>query len=370
MTILRMMAIAACFAAPNGFAEHENCTGHDHHHHGHGNNALESVEVGESAVRSMGLKTVRPQLRRMRSTVVFPGRFELASDARKDASAPVAGRLSLKVRELDMVKEGDVLFTVASPAIKALSQEIEVLRGRLDVYRKLKTTNAEIEAALKVKATEKAALVSGAEEKDGTLVIRSGADAMVESLSVADGAWVESGSAVAKLVNTRALRFKALVPSAEADVLCDGMKAEIEDMEAEVRLGVGDASGMTPVYAIFAEDVLWGKPGRFAEMQCVLDGKEAAVIAVPEACVVKIGAEPAVFVRDSHKAGRFFAVKVELGLSSGGWCEVKGLPADGRLEVVKEGAYELKLALAAKSSGAKTAGHFHADGTFHEGDGH
>ena len=34
-------------------------------------------------------------------------------------------------------------------------------------------------------------------------------------------------------------------------------------------------------------------------------------------------------------------------------------------EVVREGAYELKIALAAKA-GTKGAGHFHADGTFHE----
>ena len=72
------------------------------------------------------------------------------------------------------------------------------------------------------------------------------------------------------------------------------------------------------------------------------------------------------FVRDEHQRDRFVAVKVALGLASGGWTEVTGLPEDENLEVVREGAYELKIALSTQS-GAAPAGHFHADGTFHEG---
>jgi hypothetical protein len=75
-----------------------------------------------------------------------------------------------------------------------------------------------------------------------------------------------------------------------------------------------------------------------------------------------------VFIKDSHDSERFIAVSVTPGITGNGWTAVEGLPQDAHLEVVREGAYELKLALAAKTSGKKAPGHFHADGAFHEGE--
>ena len=100
-------------------------------------------------------------------------------------------------------------------------------------------------------------------------------------------------------------------------------------------------------------------------MACVTDEHEKPETAIPSGCIVRIGLQPTVFVKDEHDKDRFLAVDVVPGLSDGGWTAVTGLPDDDDLEVVFEGAYELRLALPAGDS--RPAGHFHADGTFHEG---
>ena len=107
------------------------------------------------------------------------------------------------------------------------------------------------------------------------------------------------------------------------------------------------------------------RAGERVTVECVVDETEKPVTAVPSACLVKIGLQPTVFVKDEHDPDRFVACSVTPGLVGGGWTAVTGLPDDDDIEIVREGVYELKLALAAS---AKPAGHFHADGTFHESD--
>lgn len=373
--------IATSFSALNA---HEGCKNHNHahhkheqHNHSHGKACsqkheshdadFEVIEVGERALKSMGLSTVHPRKRKMRSTMSIIGRMELSSNARKDAPSPVAGRISIKVRELDKIKKGDVLFTVDSPEIKTVSREIDILRSRLDVYRKLKITNAEIEANLKMKNSQKDSLTMGFEEKDGVIIIRSPADAMIEKINVSNGAWVETGAAAVSLVKTNALRFRGIAVSSEAAKLHDGMKMIVDGVEGELHLGIGDSTGTTPIYALFKDETAPGRAGERAKAKCVLDENEKETLALPDECIVNIGSEPTIFIRDEHDEKRFIAIKIQTGISNGGWTEVLHLPHHDHIDVVKDGVYELKLQAAAKSN-EKPIGHFHADGTFHEGE--
>ena len=356
--MMALLALGVCLTVRTYGHEHE----HKHEHeHDHGR----AVEVSDSAARSMGLRTVRVERRRMRSTVTLTGRMELAPDARRTVAAPLAGRLTLKVKPLQQVEKGDVLLTLAAPELASRAQEIGVLEKRLEVYRQLKSANAELEAQLKLKRAEREALLNGAEERDGLVLVRAASAGTVESLLVNEGAWVESGASVIGLVRPQALRFRAVLAASEAARLKEGLKVDLEGVPGTLRLGIGDSSGTVPAYALFAEGAVPRRAGERASVACVLDETEAPVRAVPTACLVRIGLEPTVFVRDEHDPDRYLAVRVETGLSDGGWTEVRGLPDDNDVEVVREGAYELKLALAAKA-GAKSTGHFHADGTFHE----
>lgn len=342
--------------------EHEHKHEHDHEHeHAHG----AGVEVSTAASQAMGLRTVRPEKRRMCSTRTLLGRLELAPNARMSAATPVAGRVSIKVRSLENVTAGTVLFTVEAPELRAKTKEIALLEQRLKVYRDLNRVPAERESELALKRAEREAMLAGAEERDGVVSVRATASGRVESLAVSDGSWVSSGTTVVDLQRSDRVRFTASVASSEAGRLKDGMKITCGEHVGTLRMGFGGSDGLTPVYAVFDRELPF-RPGERLQVDCVTNENETPVIAVPSACIVKVGLEPTVFVRDEHDEDRYVAVKVELGRTNGGWTEVKGLPDDDDLEIVKEGAYELKIALAAQS-GSAPAGHFHADGTFHEG---
>ena len=352
------------------------CEEHDHAHershgrehgcgHGHAHAQGAEVRVSAAAARAMGLKTVRAEKRRMQSTVSLWGRVELAPDARMSVASSVGGRVQLKVRALQDVKSGDVLFTVDAPEVRAKTQEIELLERRLKVYRDLNRASAELETQLALRKAEREALLAGAEETNGVVAVRASEVGRVDALSVLDGAWVSPGAAVVELVRPERMRVKALVAAAEAARLKDGLKVRCGDAVGVLQLGLGEADGMTPAYAVFEKGRLSARPGERLRIECVTDESETPVVAVPAACVVRVGLESAVFVRDEHAGDRFAAVKVTLGRTNGGWTEVAGLPDDDDLEIVKEGAYELKIALSAQK-GAPAAGHFHADGTFHE----
>ena len=323
------------------------------------------MEVAEAIQKVMGLKTVHPEKRRLQSTVTLTGRYELAPDARRTVATPVAGRLSILVKPLARVKKGEALFTVEAPELSSRAREIAVLEKRLAVYKGIGTKNAQLESELAVKKVEREALIGGAEEKDGVVTVRAVTDGMVEAFPSEAGAWVETGAAVVRLVHPEDLRLKSLAAASDVSRLADGLKAVVAGVEGVIRLGVGDENGLVPVYVVFPHGTTAGRAGARARAVCVTDENENPVTAVPSSCIVRIGLQPTVFVRDEHDRDRFLAVDVVPGLTEGGWTAVTGLPDDDDLEVVSDGAYELRLALPTGDS--RPAGHFHADGTFHEG---
>jgi hypothetical protein len=59
-------------------------------------------------------------------------------------------------------------------------------------------------------------------------------------------------------------------------------------------------------------------------------------------------------------------MEADLGLSDGRWVEIKSGVKEGD-EIVLGGNYQLMLAT---SGNVAKGGHFHSDGTFHEGEDH
>ena len=212
---------------------------------------VKSVAVVKAVQQAMGLKTVRVERRRIDSTMTFAGRYELVPDARKVVSSPVAGRLSFIARTLDNVRKGDPLFTVTSPDLVARSREISLLEKRLKVYRELNTPNAALENELAVKCAEREAMLAGADENDGVVTVRAAEDGMVESLIARDGAWLDTGAEALQTVHVRHLRFKALAAVSDALQLKDGLSAKVGTNAGCIRVGVGDDTGIVPVYVLF-----------------------------------------------------------------------------------------------------------------------
>lgn len=364
-------AILAVFAAIAGYADHNHgktACAHNHDHqseHGHQNGSHAKVHVPLSVQKVMGLKTVHAQKRLVSSSVSFAGRYELVPDARTVVSSPVAGRLSLLVKTLSNVREGDALFKVTSPELIARSHEISALEKRLKVYREIKTPNAALENELAVKRAEREAMLAGAHEHNGTVTVHASSDGMVESLFAQDGSWLETGAAAIQIVRAHHLRFKALLAASDALLLKDGMSAKVGMHTGRIRIGVGDDTGLVPVYVLFDSDVNALAAER-AIAQCSTQSNEKPHLSIPSKCIVTVNLQPTVFVRDAHDHEHFIAVAVTPLASNDGWSAIEGLDST-HCEIVSDGAYELKIALQ-NSDSKKTAGHYHADGTFHTGE--
>ncbi|HON47690.1 MAG TPA: hypothetical protein PLZ60_08070, partial [Kiritimatiellia bacterium] len=110
----------------------------------------------------------------------------------------------------------------------------------------------------------------------------------------------------------------------------------------------------------------WAGPGRAGVLSVVIAESAPEQIALPEACVVTDGLQSIVFVHDPHDAQRLIRRGVTLGARDGGWVAVEGVAAGEA--VVLDGAYELQLAAPSSGTTRRAAGHFHADGQFHEGE--
>jgi biotin carboxyl carrier protein len=374
---------------------HHNCENHDHAHehkeaeHGHKHDGhghegecglaheegerphsakkseIKTLRISKSIQDVMGLKTVHAEKRRISSVIASHGRYEIIPDARETVASSVAGRLEIFVKPLSYVKKGDILFKVTSPDLVARAREIQVLEKRLSVYREIKTRNAALENELAVKKAERAAMIGTAEEKDGVVVAKSTTDGLVEELHAKNGDWVEIGAKIFQLANPKALRLKVLLPPSDAARLKDGFKAHVEGGEGSVRLGIGDDSGLVPVYVVFDKGVN-AIAGARDDVTFEIDSSEEAKLAVPSKCIVDIRLQPTVFVRDINDHELFIAVPVVPLQSSGGWTSIASKEILPKVEIVSDGVYELRLAL--PDGEKKTSGHFHADGTFHDGE--
>lgn len=85
------------------------------------------------------------------------------------------------------------------------------------------------------------------------------------------------------------------------------------------------------------------------------------MVSIPDSAVVKVGVDDVVFVEVSE--GKFAMVKVHAGTSRRGLTRFRAHPGQ---KIVVKGGYELKYLIPGDGE-KKKAGHFHADGVFHEG---
>ncbi len=337
---------------------------HDAHEHDHAHPEGPSVTVSLAAQRTLGLKTVPLAKRRVAQTAVLPGRFELAPDARLVTAAPAPGRVHLKVKALQGVTRGDILFAIESFDLAARDREIAVLEKRLAAYTEIGLSNADLSAQLALKQSERTAFIGDAEVTNGMLVVRAATDGIIDRIEVNEGTQVESGAAITSVIRPGRVRLKAFVSPGELARLAVGQSVTCRGKSGRLAFSYGETAG---VYVEFPGEAPKARPGERASAECVLDESAEEAFAVPSLAIVKNGLEPIVFVRDEDDASTFLAVPVTPQVSGGGWTAIEGL-TDPDAEIVTDGAYELKLALAAQSGQKKSAGHFHADGAFHEGE--
>jgi multidrug efflux pump subunit AcrA (membrane-fusion protein) len=381
----------------DGYEHGEDC---DHDDHGD----VRSLSVSKEAQRLIGLTLVKVENRAVHSTVRFPGRFEMKPDARRIYGAVLDGAVEIHVRPHQRVAAGDVLFRITSPAwvqqsgqlrdaesaLTLAAAEVQILSERLERLTAAGTKNAELGMTLKLKAAEQAhaertlksvsemrqAVLAHCRAEEGALVVVAREPGVVEQIAVDSGAWVAQGAEIVSVVREDGVWFRADGLVSELSQIRDGLRGFVTPMrsaseKAEGTLTVAwaaDADTRTrPLYLTPDAPPAWATPGTPGLLDIILNAPDENTLAVPVSCIVEDGLARFVFVRDDHDADTFLYEEVTLGASDGDWVEVTGIhPHDW---VVLHGVYQLKQALPPVDGAAKpkAAGHFHADGVYHEG---
>ena len=385
---------------------HESGACKDEHDHDHEGGACSSsggvVVKADARARSiLGMQVQEVPAVTATLTGSLYGRLTIPEHAVETYALPVAGRISLRVKSAQQVQAGDILYTVQSPDyadrvteaeelqydLERCEAEVQVMEDRNARLREVGSRNSELEAQLSFKKAEKRRLQqsalaarnrvrmlsAGAEEtrEDGlpTLAVRARTAGTVRNVGFTQGSWGEQGAAVITMSRRDAVEITA--------PLYAGNMPQVERVQAYVPMG-REMKAVAGTWRI-ADQVdpdtqtrtLFFTPETAPESVpagtlCRLDlfsGDDAGSVSIPDSAIVKVGTDDVVFLETGE--GNFVMVKVQAGASRRGMTPVRGLTPGQR--VVVKGGYELKFLLPA-GGGTKKAGHFHADGKFHEGE--
>ncbi len=207
------------------------------------------------------------------------------------------------------------------------------------------------------------------------VVVRATAPGIVLSLAPVEGAWVEERAEVATTADPAGLVFEAHAPQADLAWLSPSLTAAVAMPEG---MGVAPGAALAGALAIGAEadphartvplflvpsaSAPWARAGVAAWLEVAAAGG-GSTLAIPRAAVIRDGLTDVFFRRDPRNPDKLIRIEGDLGVSDGKWVEVKSGLALGD-EVVVAGVYPLMLA---NSGQQRKGGHFHADGTWHEG---
>ncbi len=397
-------------------AEHVHGPGcsHDHgadahagHNHAPGESCGGDVVIVEADARARDLVNMRietvPELTEVLVHSLY-GFLTTPDHAMQTYALPCGGRISLQVKSAQTVKKGDLLYTLQSPAIIELQAEViqikasvERIKTEINTLEERKkelstagTRNRDLEVELANKKAEQiqqqaeldavkarlSMLTLGGELKQQNgltvLEVRADADGTVRNVGVTQGSWGEQGKPVVTMSNLAEMEIatsiygsdvphfsavRATIPAGREQVSVKGSWRLAEEVDTDTRT--------RELY--FNPDTIPAgvQPGQLCRLDLYDACDEHGKISIPDSAVVKVGVDDVVFVEIAE--GRFAMVKVHAGTSRRGMTPVSGL-TPGQKIVVK-GGYELKYIIPGEGQ-KKKAGHFHADGKFHEGEDH
>jgi hypothetical protein len=205
--------------------------------------------------------------------------------------------------------------------------------------------------------------------------VRASAPGIVETFGVTNGGSVEQGGLVLSTVQPEQIRFRARGLQSDLMALKNGLACRIvppggaipvqDAMDATLTLGL-EADPEQRTIELFATPATlgsWARSGISGHLE-IMTGGGASELAVPLSCIVRDGVKPILFRRDPANADKVIRMDADVGLNDGRWITLASGVKEGD-EVVLDGVYQLMLATAGN---APKGGHFHSDGTFHEGE--
>jgi hypothetical protein len=199
---------------------------------------------------------------------------------------------------------------------------------------------------------------------------------IVEVIGVPEGGVVEPGELVLSTHDPSEVRLRAFAPqddlarlsSITMGRIVSGLSAP-ETLVASVSFAT-EADPHTRTFDLVAtppEGSLppWARPGVAAFLEVAPDASGEEEFAIPLAAVQRDGLDDVFFLRSRSNPDQVQRVVGDLGPNDGRWIVVHSGVRPGD-EVVVSGAFELRLATAGVQQ--QKGGHFHSDGTFHEGE--
>lgn len=315
----------------------------------------------------------------------------------------VNGRIHFLVQPGQKVSAGTPLYTLSSPelielesnvkdaeaVLKRTKDELAALKSRLARIEEIGLKNSELANQMQFKEAEIVSLEIAAERSrnlqrqatagsifvNGVITVPAKYDGIIQSLDITEGAWGERGTSALTFVKNSPLEFKATAfgqddfsqASARLAITLGG-KTQHFAGTLRVATQIDEATQSRVIYFVPENlpDTVF--PGQIARLD--VSRSEAAhehFVLVPNSAVIKVGTEDVVFVCAKNDPCAFVARKVKTLPSRRGMTPVSDIRV-GEI-VVSKGGYELKYELPSDgSTPKKTAGHFHADGTFHEGE--
>jgi multidrug resistance efflux pump len=227
--------------------------------------------------------------------------------------------------------------------------------------------------------------------------VRALAPGVVETVSVVSGGVIDQHAHVLSTVQPDQVRFRAAALQSDLPRLADGQPASVVPAQPtspanrsnRAASASDDAAPFTGTLtlaptadaerrtieliltpapqrdasAAAATAPTWAKAGVSAFLELVTSGSGRDELAIPLQCVARDGTAAIIFRRDPADPNKAIRMEADLGLDDGRWVVIKSGVAEGN-EIVLDGVYQLMVA----TSGTITkGGHFHPDGTFHEG---
>ncbi len=210
--------------------------------------------------------------------------------------------------------------------------------------------------------------------------IQAAQPGIVQSIDITDGTWVDEHDLILKTVQPDQIQFHAFGLQSDLGALHDGLKARIvpptptssgnaidlqNTMEGIMQIGLqGDPNNRTiDLYVLPTTIAPWAKAGVTAQLEIVTETTTAPELSIPLPAVQQDGLMPIIFRRAPDNPNEVIRIDADLGINDGRWISVLSGLIDGD-EVVLDGGFQLMLAT---SGSIQKGGHFHADGTFHEG---
>jgi multidrug resistance efflux pump len=207
--------------------------------------------------------------------------------------------------------------------------------------------------------------------------VRAAAGGVISEFGVKNGSYAESSAHLMTVIAPNQVRFRARGFQSDLGRLKAGLPARIVPPAGT---DISDPTVMTGLLALAPQaaadartiDLIvtpdkrsdWAIDGVAGFVEITLAGGGTNELAIPMACVVRDGLTPILFRRDPRDPDKVIRLEADVGANDGRWVVINSGVTEGN-EIVQDGAYQL---LVATSGSIQKGGHFHPDGTFHEGE--